>query len=350
MWTFLYDYGLFLAKTITIVVAIVLIVSAVVHLIRRGGSITSPPGIKVKKLNDKFDAMERTLKSYLLSDAEWKQMVKDEKKKEKAKKKQEKKSGGEQKARKRVFVLDFEGDITATAVESLREEISAILTVARPETDEVVVRLESFGGTVNGYGLGASQLQRIRERKIPLTVVVDKIAASGGYKMACVADKLVAAPYAVVGSIGVVAEFPNIHRLLKKHDIDYEMITAGEFKRTLTPFGENTPRAREKFTEQLTDIHQLFKQHVQEFRPNVEIDKVATGESWYGVRARELQLVDELQTSDDLLMSKRKDADILQVTYQEKPNVTARISYSLNKIFKRMIYALWEAAEETKIR
>ncbi len=347
MFAFLFEYGLFLAKTITIVAAILAVIGVSVRLLRRRSPERLRPGVKVKKLNEKYNAMERELKRHLLSEDEWKQLLKDEKKREKSKKK--KKTRDAEVTKKRVFVLDFDGDISASAVESMREEITAIVTVASPKTDEVILRLESGGGSVRDYGLGASQLERLRQHEIPLTVVVDKIAASGGYKMACVADTLVAAPYALIGSIGVAAEFPNFNRLLKKYDIDYEQITAGEFKRTWTQYGEFTPKAKEKFTEQLLDIHELFKHHVQRYREGVDIDKVATGESWYAIRAKEMNLVDELQTSDDLLLSRRKEADIFHIQYQEPSNVAEKILDRLDLLVKRVVSTFWKAFGEVKV-
>jgi serine protease SohB len=214
-----------------------------------------------------------------------------------------------------VFVLDFHGDMMASAVASLREEISAVLQVAR-DGDEAMLRLESAGGAVEGYGLAASQLARLRERKIPLTVAVDKVAASGGYLMACVGDRILAAPFAVVGSIGVVGQLPNFNRLLKKHDVEYELHTAGEFKRTLTLFGENTDEGRAKFRETLEDAHALFKAYIAQYRPQVELARVATGEHWFGTRALELKLVDRISTSDDWLLERSKAADLLELRYR----------------------------------
>ena len=225
---------------------------------------------------------------------------------------------------KKIFVLDFKGNIKASGVSALREEITAILTVAT-DKDEVVALLESGGGTVHGYGLGASQLRRIRDRGIKLTAAVDKVAASGGYMMACVADRIIAAPFAIVGSIGVLAQIPNFHRLLKKLDIDFEQITAGDYKRTLTLFGENTARDREKFQAELEDTHALFKEFVRDNRAQVDLDRIATGEHWYGKRALELQLVDELMTSDDYLSNAARDADIYRIKYQRKKPVAERV-------------------------
>ncbi|MDA7968707.1 MAG: protease SohB [Gammaproteobacteria bacterium] len=306
---FLNEYALFLAKAATAVLAAVFIAGMLASLGRRGKA----PGsrIEVTDLNREYEEMERALCAALLPPKERKQKQKSDKKQKSAAAKQRRK---EERRRKRVYVLDFAGDIHASAVASLRREISALLTVAE-SGDEVVVRLESGGGVVHGYGLAASQLRRIRERGIALTVSVDKIAASGGYMMACVANQIIAAPFAVLGSIGVLAQIPNLHRFLKKRDVDFEQLTAGEFKRTLTLFGENTDKAREKMQQELEEMHGLFKEHVKTQRPNLNIDAVATGEHWLGARALELGLVDKLQTSDDYLMAAREDARLVRLRY-----------------------------------
>jgi serine protease SohB len=222
-------------------------------------------------------------------------------------------------ARSRVYVLDFEGDLLATAVDRLREEITALASVARAE-DEVVVRIESGGGGVPHYGLAAAQLNRLRDRKLKVTACIDRVAASGGYMMACVADTIVAAPFSVIGSIGVVANVPNLHRLLKKHDVDFQEVTAGEYKRTVSVFGELTEKGQKKFQEQLDETHGLFKDFVKAQRPALDVDKVATGEFWLGTRALELKLVDRLATSDDYLLSRAQDCDVFRVLYRpERP-------------------------------
>ena len=223
-------------------------------------------------------------------------------------------SGHAAEVRRRVFVLTFNGDIAASAVDNLRIEISAVLGAAN-DGDEVVVRVESAGGTVHGYGLGASQLARVRGRGVALTVAVDKVAASGGYLMAAVADRILAAPFAVVGSIGVLAQVPNVHRLLKKHDVDVEVLTAGRFKRTLDVFGENTEEGREKLRDELADVHALFQEYVGSWRPKVDLEQVATGEAWYGQRALDRALVDELITSDEYLAHACEDADVFEVAW-----------------------------------
>ena len=223
-------------------------------------------------------------------------------------------SGHAAEVRRRVFVLTFNGDIAASAVDNLRIEVSAVLGAAN-DGDEVVVRVESAGGTVHGYGLGASQLARVRGRGVALTVAVDKVAASGGYLMAAVADRILAAPFAVVGSIGVLAQVPNVHRLLKKHDVDVEVLTAGRFKRTLDVFGENTDEGREKLRDELADVHALFQEYVGSWRPKVDLEQVATGEAWYGQRALDRALVDELITSDEYLARACEDADVFEVAW-----------------------------------
>ena len=206
-----------------------------------------------------------------------------------------------------------------------------MLLVAR-EQDEVLLRLESTGGMVHAYGLAASQLSRIREKNIKLTIAVDKVAASGGYLMACVGDHILAAPFAVIGSIGLITQIPNFNRLLKKHDIDYEQVTAGEFKRTVTMFGETTDKARQKLKEEVEDTHMLFKDFVKEQRPVIDLEKVATGEYWLGTRAHALNLVDELRTSDDYLMLLRDETDLYEVHYK----IRQKFSDKVFSLFSRL--------------
>ena len=233
-------------------------------------------------------------------------------------------------------MLDFKGDISASETTALREEISAIINVAKAD-DEVLLRLESPGGVVHGYGLAASQLARLKQKGIKLTVAVDKVAASGGYMMACVADKIVSAPFAIIGSIGVVAQIPNVHRLLKKHDVDVDVMTAGEFKRTVTVLGENTEKGKQKFQAELEETHQLFKQFVAQNRPYLDVDKVATGEHWFGQQALELQLVDELATSDDIILEKMKDKSVISVKYKVKKPLLQKIGKQAEESIEAII-------------
>lgn len=332
MTDFLFNYGLFLAKTVTIVLAIAAVVLLFVVLSgrRRGDKKES---LEIKKLNQKYDDMAMAMNTSMLHKDSLKKFFKEEKEKLKGKLK-EKKVGAR---KKHIYVLNFHGDIRASAVASLREEITAILTVAS-EDDEVFVRLESGGGVVHGYGLAASQLMRIRDRNIPLTVSVDKVAASGGYMMACVANRILAAPFAIIGSIGVIAQVPNFHKVLKKHDVDFEQFTAGEFKRTVTMFGENTDEAKNKFREEIEDIHVLFKDFIVQHRPDVDIAKVSTGESWPGTRAMERNLVDELKTSDDYLLENSKLAEIYEVSYVSKKPVLERIGFQVQRLFDKWQY------------
>lgn len=310
---FLSEYSLFLLKAVTIVIAILLTFLMIVAIKTRNKKPKSE--LEIKKLNDHFTKMSEILEEATLDKNELKQKQKEEKKNKKEREKQSKK---EKEEKRKLFVLNFDGDIKASAVDSLREEITALLSIVKPQ-DEIVVKLESAGGMVHAYGLAASQLQRIRDKNIHLTVCIDKVAASGGYLMACVADRINAAPFAIVGSIGVVAQIPNFHRLLKKKDIDFELMTAGEYKRTLTIFGENTDKDREKFQEDLEDIHQQFKDYITQNRPKVDIQRVATGEHWLAKKAYELKLVDNLITSDDYLLTASKTSDIYEVTYSIEP-------------------------------
>lgn len=268
-----------------------------------------------------------------------KQRKKEEKKLEKIQKKKMKEGTEETPERGRLFVLHFNGDMHASEVDNLREAVTALLTIAKPE-DEVLLILDSAGGLVHDYGLAASQLKRIRARNIHLSVAVDLVAASGGYMMAVVANKIMAAPFAIVGSIGVLAQVPNVNRLLEKHDIDIEQHTAGEYKTTLTILGKNTDKARKKFREELEDTHVLFKQFVQEHRPQLNVDKLATGEHWYGSQAIHLNLIDEIVTSDDYLLEKSRSHDIYEINYIITETLSDKISSMLDnaslKLFKRI--------------
>jgi serine protease SohB len=324
MLEFLTDYAGFLLKLISVALVIVFLLA----MIASGKRKSQPGSLSVTKLNESYDAMKAELDHQLLDKKVLKGIEKEKKKKEKLEKKAQKKSPKTDEAeKKRLYVLDFDGDIKASAVETMREEITAILSVAKSQ-DEVVVRLESGGGVVHGYGLAASQLQRIREANIPLTICVDKVAASGGYMMACVADKIIAAPFAILGSIGVVAQIPNVHRLLDKSLIDVELHTAGRYKRTLTMLGENTDEGREKFKQDLEDTHGLFKRFVSSQRPQLDIEDIATGDTWYGSEALENKLVDVVMTSDAYLVSHYANADVIQVVYKQPKGMAERLGLS----------------------
>jgi len=324
------EYGMFLAKLGTASFLILALVGIVIVFIMRAKSGVDEH-LEVKSLNQKYEHMQLLLQSSILSKKAMKKAAKELKTKHKEQEKQDEDSED----RRRIFVLDFDGDIRASEVSSLREEITAINTIVRNE-DEVLVILESGGGTVHGYGLAASQLKRFKEKGIKLTVAVDKVAASGGYMMACVADKIIAAPFAIIGSIGVLAQIPNFHRLLKKHDIDFEQISAGKYKRTLTLFGENKDEDREKLQEELEETHVLFKKFVKDNRQQVDIENIATGEHWYGSQAIDLGLVDKLQTSDDYLAESIENADIYQISYVRKKPFLEKLFSSSVRLFDNL--------------
>ena len=302
------DIAAFLVKAIIIVAAIGGLAILIARLAR--SSEPKDQEIKVRPLDERYDDMREAMNGALLEKKERKALVKARKKETKAAAKARR---GEAPG-KRIFVLAFKGDMRASAVKRLGAEIDAVLIAARPGTDEAMIRIESPGGTVTGYGLAAAEILRLRERKIKVTASVDQVAASGGYMMACAADRIVAAPFAVVGSIGVVAPVPNLHRLLKKNEIDFEEMTAGEFKRSVSLLGEITPAGRQHFREKLDTTHDAFKAHVAECRPNVDLARVANGDYWLAREALTLGLVDEIATGDDLLFRARDNARLYEVT------------------------------------
>lgn len=329
---FIFDYASFLAKTVTIVIAII-VVLVVIASMRGRGRRSAGGQLHVTKLNDFYKGLRDRLEGSLLDKARLKAL-------RKAQAKDLKKDRKSTETRPRVYVMDFDGDIKASATENMRNEITALLTLATPK-DEVVLRLESGGGMVHSYGLASSQLARIRQAGIPLTICIDKVAASGGYMMACIGNRIISAPFAVLGSIGVVAQLPNVNRLLKKHDIDFEVLTAGEYKRTLTVFGENTEKGREKFQEDLDITHELFKNFVASYRPQLQIDEVATGEVWLGLAAKDKQLVDELKTSDEYLSEKAKTADVFHLHYAERRSLQQRVGLAATASVDRLVTGWW---------
>lgn len=324
---FLAEYGLFLAKSLTLVFLLLFAVSAIVNLTRN-----SPrgDGLEVRPLNQHYDDLEATLRGATMS---WRELRKH-------RRRLRKEQRARSKERNWVFVLRFQGDLRAGEVDNLREEISAILTTARPGQDQVVLCLESGGGFIHAYGLAAAQLLRLRDAGLEITVVVDRIAASGGYLMAAVAHRIIAAPLAILGSIGVVAQIPNVHRLLKRHDVDVEVLTAGQYKRTLTVFGENTPERRTKFQQDLDEAHGLFKSHLQRFRPQLDLETVATGEHWYGEQALERQLIDALGTSDDLLLQLSREHSLYTVHYRQRQPLTQRLGLAFGQSIERILHPL----------
>lgn len=322
---FLFEYGLFLAKALTIVFAFGLIVAIAVSA---GNKPKKKGAVEVIDLSEQLMEAKANFDEQILDKKDLKKQAK-EKKKAPADKKEGK-----------TFVIDFKGSLDAHEVSALREEVSAILTIANKDKDNVLVCLESGGGVVHGYGLAASQLQRLKSAGLTLTVSVDKVAASGGYMMACIADKIVAAPFAIVGSIGVIAQIPNFNKLLRKHDIDYEQITAGEYKRTLTLFGENTDKGRAKFKEEIEQTHGLFKQFVSEARPKVDIDRVATGEHWFARQAIEFDLVDELATSDDLILRATETNQVYKIRYKTRKTLPEKLGMGFAISIERTLASL----------
>lgn len=342
------QYALFLAETATVVIAIL---SILIFILSQRRKLSIVAGrLSVKDISQEYEQIKDDILMSSMDELEAKQYTKDLKKqkkiekkqaklavKQKQKQKQDKSSNQVAGAKPKLFVLSFNGSMDAHEVEELRQEITAVLAIIKPE-DQVVIKLESPGGVVHGYGLAASQLLRFRTRNIPFTAVVDKVAASGGYMMACTANKIVAAPFAIVGSIGVVAQIPNFNRLLKKHDVDIELQTAGEYKRTLTMFGENTDEGRQKFKQELEETHLLFKDFVKEYRPNVDIEQVATGEHWFAAQAKDKGLVDEISTSDDFILSHLDTHKIISVSFQRKQKLSERISKNVVKNVERLLF------------
>lgn len=351
---YLYEFGLFLGQALVLVAAFLMLVAGLVSIGQRNKAELQEGHIEIRNLNEKYKQLTESIEHVVADPHELKIQRKADKKQEKQAAKEAKKASKASKGkseemsaadkRKRLYVLNFDGDIRASATDNLREEVTAVLNHAN-EGDEVLVKVESPGGLVHSYGLAASQLRRIRDAQVPLTIAVDKVAASGGYMMACVADRIIAAPFAVLGSIGVLAQVPNFHRLLKKHDIDFELFTAGEYKRTVTMFGENTQKGREKFNQDLEETHDLFKDFVSENRPQLDIALVATGEVWYGTKAVEQGLVDAVQTSDAYVQAQLSERDVFDVRFVHKKNWQEKLGMAAESAMERALLKVWQRGQ-----
>jgi serine protease SohB len=332
------EYALFLAQAVTVVVAVGAIAIIIAATARKGGQ--SADGIQVERLNDAFDDLIRPLRKAALTGKAYKTAVKSEKKSHKEAQKK-----AEEEPRPRIYVLDFKGDMRASAAGNLRHEVSAILGLAR-KGDTVLLRLENSGGLVHEHGHAASQLARLKDHGLELVVAVDKVAASGGYMMACIGTQILAAPFAVLGSIGVLAQIPNVNRLLEERGVDVEMFKGGEFKRTVTMLGKNTNEDRARFQQEIDETHVLFKQFVAEHRPGLDLARVATGEHWFGKDALGLALCDALGTSDEWLMARREESDLLHVRYRRKEPIARRLAHAVEdapaRALERVMEKLWE--------
>ena len=330
------EYGLFLLKVITVLISVIVLISFVAASKKSNTS----EGLEIENLNERYKGLSDSLNKAVMEKDEWKKKQKSEK--AIAKKNKKKKT-----RKPKAYILDFIGDIKASAVPSLREEVTAILDIAK-RNDQIVLRLDNHGGVVHEHGLAASQLARIRQKKIHLAVVVDKVAASGGYLMASVANKIYAAPFAILGSIGVIAQLPNFNRLLDNYGVDFEQITAGQYKRNVTMFGKNTDEDREKLKDQLEEIHELFKSSVNEYRPQLDLERVATGEHWYGSKALELGLIDEIKTSDELLIEMAKKYEIFSVKLKVKKPLKKRLLSNIDSLLEKVDDIRWKKRFETK--
>lgn len=326
MSDFLLQLSLFTSKAAILFIFIAAMLILFFGLLAKGKD-KQKGRLSVKHLNEQYDELAQSVLAETLPKKAFKQYLKD--------KKAEAKKIDAKSTRKHVYVLRFHGDMKASAVAGLNEEINTILSVAKP-SDEVVLRLESAGGYVHGYGLAAAQLMRLRAKHIPLIVTVDKIAASGGYLMACVGNKILASPFAILGSIGVLVQIPNFHRLLKDKHVDFVQLTAGEYKRTVTMFGENTEAGREKLKQELEEAHTLFKNLIKNNRPHIDIERVATGEHWLGTQALGLNLVDEIKTSDDYLLEQSKNANLYELSYEFKKPFLAKISGTASLLWEKI--------------
>jgi serine protease SohB len=330
---FWFEYFLFFSKLATFAIIAVVVIALIAAIVSKVKGRDKLGKLSIRHLNEHYKELTHDVNEVIQTKI-WKKLNQKRLKKEtKLKTKKREKAD-----RPCLFVITFQGDVRASTVPALREEVTAILLTANPKTDKVLIKLESSGGMVHAYGLASSQLQRFKEAGIHFTVAVDKVAASGGYMMACIADEIIAAPFAVVGSIGVIAQLPNFNRYLDKKNVEFEQITAGKYKRTLTIFGKNTKEGREKMQSEVDDTHELFKEFINQHRPQVDLEQVATGEHWFAARAKNMQLVDKLETSDDFLLAAKDQFEIYELEYEFKKPLMQRFTGMILGLSDKLIY------------
>lgn len=315
---YLYDISLFFLKSLIIVVGllVVILIPMIQSQKRKAGK---KKKLELENLKNRFKPYIQEFHQAHMNKKKYKNYLKQLKKKEPIESEKEKPNS---------FLISFTGDKMATQVESLRDEVSLILNIAKPE-DEVILLLESPGGAVASYGLAASQLVRLRDR-LKLTICVDTVAASGGYLMASTGHQIISAPFALVGSIGVLFQTPNIHEFLKKRDISFEEITAGKYKRTITPFGKITEEKKQKLQEQIDLVYFQFKNFLKKYRENLDFEKVATGEVWLGAEALKLHLVDKIQCSDDYIMEALKTRNVYKIKLKEEKKLWEKFTKKIS--------------------
>lgn len=334
MLDFLFQYSLFFAKTATVAISVLIVVIGILAFSAKQKGQLKKGKLEITNLSEKIKETEQEFKHAIYSKKHIKSLEKAEKQKlkEAKKNKTDKNAKDNEDNKPKLFIIEFNGDIKASAVTTLQHCLNAILPIADKKHDEILVKIESGGGMVHSYGFAASQLDRIRQHGIKLTVTIDKIAASGGYMMACVADQIISAPFAIVGSIGVLGQLPNFNKLLENHNIEFEQHTAGEYKRTLTMLGKNDEKARSKFKQELNETHELFKDHIKSYRPDLNIHEIATGEHWYGQIALQKKLVDKIATTDDVILDYYKTHDLFEVNYEHKKSLTEKISQNTQAV------------------
>lgn len=324
MWS---DYFLFLLKSITVVMAIVIIAGTIIRATKEGHE-PSQGKLSITRLNKALEAIRLRMQQETLGKKALKKEVK-------ALKEQHKKEDKSNDDKPNAYTIRFKGDIQASQVDALRQEVTAILTTAKAG-EEVVISIESPGGAVPGYGLAASQILRLKEADLKVTACVDQVAASGGYMMACVADRILAAPFSIVGSIGVLSQVPNIHRFLKRFDVDVDVLTAGKHKAPMTLMGENTEEGKQKHVQDLNAIHTRFKELVKLHREELNIDDVSEGDFWLAEDALKLNLVDEISTSDAYIMSLCAQANVYRVQWQPHKSFEQRIKGATSALMSAM--------------
>jgi protease IV len=211
-------------------------------------------------------------------------------------------------------------------IRSNRERTEALDRLGRSSARAVIVRINSPGGTVSGSEQLYESLTRLKERK-PVVVVIDGLAASGGYIAALASDHIVAQQSAIVGSIGVLFQYPNVSELLKTIGVQVEAIKSSPLKAAPNGYEPTSPEARAAVEALVLDSYAWFKNLVGDRRKldGTPLDTVADGRVFTGRQALELRLVDRLgneRTAIEWLTKEKKiDPDTPVRDYRLQPRL-----------------------------
>ncbi|WP_343192796.1 S49 family peptidase [Buchnera aphidicola (Taiwanaphis decaspermi)] len=309
---FIYSYILFIIKTLSVLFFLHLFSKIIIIYILKKNDIYLNNTLKVELLNNHYKKLKNDLSFF------------QKKKIINQKNVYNKKSN--------LYILDYNDKIKKNKIKKLREEISSIILVAK-KNDEVLLRLENTSDIVYEYGLVIAQLQRLRKKGIKLIISIDKIVSNGGYIIACVADHISASPFSIIGPINIVVNIPNIDKYTQTSNLNNQLNDCNTFTK-LTLIKNNTKIYVNKIFNKLDIKKYIRNSFIKDMRPSLNLNKIFNQNYWIGENAINEKLIDSINTSDDILFSKKDTHNLLKIKYVYKSNIVEKYIVTLNKYFK----------------